>query len=577
MSKWCHTLQRKHGSTYSVAFHPLLLSDTKRDEIIHRAKEIRDMRNDISQMFFDDMLGMMELSKFEAFNKFTQLFTERISSHYLKKCIEDVWRAYQIRFDAIKHKIEFRQVVSLTPIFYKRNAYGHKVGELKSVERRTKTTPLTRTLTYLARYGTYNAVDYINAKLETAEGNKKLFYEQLLSHINKFGFERLMRLALFKRQSVFNEYKNRGAITFESLSFSGRSRITRPVVAPNRGNTDSRLQYFVEISWDWTNQNYHKKSDTMFIPVKYSKSYHRSLARYCNGTDTSYNMIIRGNRLHIVLTRDGYRYTSDSVITDENTVGIDVNSKHNMFADSRGTFIPNDDELVKELQLAMLEVDAKQKAYDSHCKPTDPKFKTFKKDSRRIDAISKRLNESNTRTIVNMIRCYASSGIKHIAMENLDGFQGQKLYADNELGVNLGRLFKRVGLSSLKNIVEHIAPKYGLSLSLVQPEYTSIQCGCCGRIDERNRPNQETFECVECGHHMNADLHSAQNIKRRLTSTVLRGNLLNLGNVGYRNFMPKSLARCKVREFLEKCRYNGLYSSPQKITTSTSLVEIGKF
>ena len=152
-------------------------------------------------------------------------------------------------------------------------------------------------------------------------------------------------------------------------------------------------------------------------------------------------------------------------------------------------------------------------------------------------------------------------------MENLDGFQGSRLHADDSKGFNLGRLHLRTGLSSLKDEFIHIAPKYGLSVSLVQPEYTSKMCGHCGCIDDRNRQTQEVFKCVECGHTENADIHSAKNIKFRLTSTVLRGYLLERArDNGYRNFQPKSLSRWQVREFLEKCRSGGLFSSSQRIT-----------
>ena len=144
-------------------------------------------------------------------------------------------------------------------------------------------------------------------------------------------------------------------------------------------------------------------------------------------------------------------------------------------------------------------------------------------------------------------------------MENLDGFRGSKLYAKDSNGVNLGRLHLRTGLSSLKDDFIHIAPRYGLSVSLVQPEYTSKMCGHCGCIDDRNRQTQEEFCCIECGHSENADIHSAKNIKFRLTSTVLRGYLLQAGDSGYRNFYPKGiLPRWKVKKFLEKCRYDGL-------------------
>ena len=37
----------------------------------------------------------------------------------------------------------------------------------------------------------------------------------------------------------------------------------------------------------------------------------------------------------------------------------------------------------------------------------------------------------------------------------------------------------------------------------------------CGTIDKENRPNQETFKCVHCGHKDNAGHNASINIKNR--------------------------------------------------------------
>ena len=563
MSKHCWTMKARYESQFSASFYPILLSDTKRAEIIRRAEEIRAVRNDISEVFFSDMLGFQDMTKFEAFNFFNPTFNTRLSSHYLKKSIEDVWKAYQLRFDSIRKKIEFVKVEELVPSFYKINTKGHKKGELKSIEVHTKKTELTKVLTWLARYGNDETVYWLESVIPTVVESKQKFYRTILNKISKFGFDRLMRLALSRRNTVFSEYEKRGKITFESLTFSGRSRIKRPIVDARRNET-GKFDYYIEISWDWFDAGYRGNSkNTMCIPFKYSKAYHRSLNRYCNGTDTSYTIVIRGNDIHFVLARDGYRYKHDEEITEENTVGIDVNSKHNMFALSTGEFIPHDEALIADLETELLKIDAKQKAYNARFKKEEEHeaFRISKKDKARIEAITTKLNESNKRTIANLCKQLAELGIKHIAMENLDGFQGSKLHSEDSKGFNLGRLHLRTGLSSLKNEFIHIAPKYGLLVSLVQAEYTSKMCPVCGDIDDRNRQTQEEFCCVECHHADNADHNSSINIKFRLTSTVLRGNLLVLaGDSEYRYFIPKgNLPRWRVKKFLEKCRCDGLF------------------
>ena len=469
MSKHCWTLKDRYESQFSASFYPMLLSDTKRAEIIHRAEEIRAVRNDISEVFFSDMLGFQDMTKFEAFNFFNPTFNTRLSSHYLKKAIEDVWRAYQLRFDAIRKKIEFLMVEELVPAFYKINAHGHKKGDLKSIEVHTKKTELTKVLTWLARYGKEESVYWLETSIPTAQESKQKFYRTILEKIRTFGFDRLMRLALSRRTSVFAEYEKRGKITFESLTFSGRSRIKRPIVDARRNET-GKFDYFIEISWDWFNQDYRGDSkNTLCIPFKYNKAYHRSLNRYCNGTDTSYTMVVRGKDIHVVLARDGYRYKNTDDITEENTVGIDVNSKHNMFALSTGEFIPNDETLIADLEDELLKIDQKQKAYNARLKKEEEHetFRISKKDKARIKAITTKLNESNKRTIANLCKQLAELGIRHIAMENLDGFRGSKLHSEDSKGFNLGRLHLRIGLSSLKDEFIHIAPMYGLLISLV--------------------------------------------------------------------------------------------------------------
>ena len=524
------------------------------------------------------MLGFQDMTKFEAFNFFNPTFTTKLSSHYLKKAIEDVWKAYQLRFDAIRKKIEFEQVTKLIPSFYKRRTKEHQVGDIKSIERHTKKTELAKVLTWLARYGKNDTVYWLESKIPTVDESKQKFYRTIIRCINKFGSDRLMRLAMSRREAVFAKYINRGKVIFESLTFSGRSRIKRPIVDARR-NVNGKFDYYIEISWDWFDNGYRGNSkNTMCVPFKYNRAYHRALSRYCNGTDTSYTVVIRDKDIHFVLARDGHRYTHNEEITEENTVGIDVNAKHNMFALNSGEFIPHDEALIADLEDALMKVDSKQKAYNARFNKEEEHeaFKISKKDKARIEAITTKLNESNKKKIANLCKRLADHGIKHIAMENLDGFQGSKLHSEDSKGFNLGRLHLRTGLSSLKDEFIHIAPKYGLLVSLVQAEYTSKMCGHCGCIDDRNRQTQEEFCCVECGHSENADIHSSKNIKFRLTSTVLRGDLLiRAGNSEYRYIIPKGhLPRWKVKKCLEKCRCDGLFK--QAIETQ-QLSTTGRF
>ena len=77
-------------------------------------------------------------------------------------------------------------------------------------------------------------------------------------------------------------------------------------------------------------------------------------------------------------------------------------------------------------------------------------------------------------------------------------------------------------------------------------------CPVCGCIDDENRPSQEVFECIECGHKDNADFNAAKNIKNRVLVTVLRDKLLK--QMGNGAFEPRKLKREKVKEVLSSFR-----------------------
>ena len=172
-----------------------------------------------------------------------------------------------------------------------------------------------------------------------------------------------------------------------------------------------------------------------------------------------------------------------------------------------------------------------------------------KRKQQKLDVLKSKIVHSEQQLIAGMCKDLQTQGCNHIVMENLDNGFG-KCYVkdkDNE-DINYNRKVKFLGLSSLKQEVEHIARKYDIAVSTVHASYTSKMCPVCGCIEDENRPNQETLECIECGYKDNADFNAATNIKNRVSVTVLRESLLKqLDNGAYK---PKSLKREKVKEAL---------------------------
>jgi putative transposase len=249
------------------------------------------------------------------------------------------------------------------------------------------------------------------------------------------------------------------------------------------------------------------------------------------------------HQVNIHICKNGERYLPQA---GNNTVGIDVNCKHNLFSLSNRTTYDYNRKLVNDFCKLSTEIDKLKE---------DKRYSVGKRKQRKLDTLKNKMVKFEQQLIAHMCKELKSQGYNHIVMEDLDNGFGKCYVKDGDNSdINYNRKVKFLGLSSLKQEVEHIARKYDIAVSTVHASYTSKMCPLCGCIDDGNRPNQETFECVECGHKDNADLNAAINIRNRVDVTVLRTVLLKqLDNGAYE---PKNLHRERVKEALLSFRRN---------------------
>ena len=59
----------------------------------------------------------------------------------------------------------------------------------------------------------------------------------------------------------------------------------------------------------------------------------------------------------------------------------------------------------------------------------------------------------------------------------------------------------------------------------VAPYYTSQRCSCCTYTAKENRPTQDRFTCVKCGHTENAHTNAAKNIEAAGLAVLARGEM----------------------------------------------------
>ena len=523
-------------SKYAKIFHSKDLTRQKYDELHDFAVLIQNHKNTVSQYVNDNLLHFLEYNKFKFAKEMRERFKDAVPSSFDDQLYTQVFTCYQNKFDAIQRKLTFEIKTFKGFEFYKRDTKRHKKGVLKKVIISKKKTPLSNCLTYLARYGNESTIDYINSNINKCDEKKREFYNNILRCCNKFGFERLYNLVLSKRKRIVKHYSE-CPIDFKSLTFSGRCRKKR-IIDYNR-KFGSVINSFISLS------GIGRKS--FDIPVTFNKGWYGNMRDYRkNNPNYEYTLTFneKEHQVNIHLCKDGERYIPQ---VHGETIGIDVNCKHNLFSLSDETTYDYDRKLVNDFCKLSLEIDK--------LKEKDKEYKVGKRKQQKLDTLKTKIIKSEQQLIANMCKTLQSQGVGHIVMEDLNNGFGRCYVKDKDNeDINYNRKVKFLSLNSLKQEVEHIARKYDIAVSTVQPSYTSKMCPICGCIEDENRPNQETFECVECGYKDNADFNAAKNIRNRVLVTVLQESLLKRLDNGA--FEPRKLKREKVKEVLLSFRRN---------------------
>ena len=524
-------------SKYAKKFHSYNITRQKYDELYECASKIRDHKNEASKYVSDHILQFLELDKFQFMQELINVFKGKLSSCFYIQTYRQLYVDYTNKFDKIKYKMQFFVITGVKREYYKRNTKDHNKGDLKSRRNIKGHNNITKTLTFLARYGNPNTIKYLENKipqLDPIKDKDKIdFYKVMLGYFETIGFDRLYKLALARRENIIK--KNNKPIEYKSLTFSGRTQ-RKHILRWNK-NKKSKVHAFISLS----NIN----RDTFDIPVKYNKAYHKRIKDYEKSSrQYEYNIKFdeRKKEVIVMLCIDGIRKIPEA---KNDVVGIDVNTKHNLLAVSDGKTYDYDRKLVKEYLKLSRKIDRlKSKSKNE--------YKTGKRKQRKLDVLNTKISDYEDRLISEVCKELQLKGVHHVVMEDLQNNFGKSFVLDKENDVNYNRKIKFLGIADIKNKFERIARKYDIAVSTVHSHYTSKMCSQCGCIDDRNRKTQENFECIKCGHKDNADHNAALNIKDRVVVTVLRRRMLDkLGNGAYK---PKPLKKEEVKDVLLSLR-----------------------
>lgn len=518
----------------------------------------------------------------------------KLNNYDVNSCFDDnlinkVYYSYRQKWDAVTQNLHFYTISKWEPIFYEKDTKNNHKGDLKDIEITKKYSNLATTLTFLARWGSPNTIEYLNKQIKSkkVDKNRKNFYRQVFNHIEKFGWNRLYELATRKRDRIFTE-KFKEPIFFESLTLHGRCRKLK-IIEKNKKSSVVDAWIILSYIKDYDHKkvsiiNGERVEEDIFYksfcyPVKYNQKYHGNIDDYnVNKNNFEYNISfdpVTKEPTFILTKKQPRPYVVLSQEVDEKKlVAFDVNMKRNLLQSSEKNEnneyeafdLPKNrkDDLITDY---LIEVYKTYKLYKE-----DPNYRIGKKRKRKIKTLARKVLCLERELIANVCKLYAGRGYNHIVLEDLKNTFGKcyikksldkilnpdgKPLSDEEKSeltenVNLAIIIKFLHLSSIKDEFIHIGVKYGIAVSLVQSAYTSLRCPICGHVHKSNRKCQENFKCTRCGYECDADINAAKNIKDRVALTVLRELLLKQNPVDG-TFRPNDSleSKEKVKKVLE--------------------------
>lgn len=128
---------------------------------------------------------------------------------------------------------------------------------------------------------------------------------------------------------------------------------------------------------------------------------------------------------------------------------------------------------------------------------------------KRLSGKEQRFASYHNHVISKQIVTLAKRTARGIALESLKGIRARvRLRRKQRADLHSWSFFQ------LQSYIAYKAKLHGVPVVMIDPRYTSQRCSCCGHVAKANRPDQATFQCVDCGFAANADTNAAKNLGR---------------------------------------------------------------
>ena len=495
-------------------------------------KDVKKLKNQYSIFCFEHLYELFVLRNYI---DFSNLYWKQVSKQYPAKYIKQ-WNAqstfqdvvinyitriktYLSNLDLSLSTVDKNGDTKLSITYYKKNVSKngeiiHYKGDIKEFKQPKKYTALSKFIKYCVHCRVENG----HVCLPNNQEIKDL-YEY---YCTKFTEKRIVRLVSSIQDNLLRKIKKPNE--YQTGSF-------RIAYKPNGKHISSDFIY------DPTNALYKhwckidlKDKQNVYIPLEVNEDYHNF--DKIRKQQWIVKLSEKGNKIDII----GTKYVDELSFKEEKeTVGIDLNVKHNFCAVSNGSIYDYDRVYIKQVCDILRKLD---KIGNKNLSA---------KDKRRLNKLCRQNEALFKKLIHDILNDLEKQNVTDIVLEDLTLFSAT--YGKNkEFDIKYTRLIKLLRLNNVKTWFMSQAEKKGIRVHLTPAAYSSQQCPHCGHISRDNRPTQEEFKCVECGHSSNADYNSSKNLKFRYTNVLLKSKLHKLDK--YNRMIPKIMKKEKIKEIL---------------------------
>ena len=510
-------MSEKEFKNKAYLYKTFKLNKSKYELLEAYAIEAKNFRNVVSEIVYDNYrqkIFYREISEYDIRKKLKYLNKQtKISAADCQSAISDVYVRYETNLNMFIEKY-YKINVNDKPIkllfnymtrYYKNEEYFEKMLEDQFIE-------------------VFNKINVKNPEekdLESYNFRLKLLNEYVsLKRKNFFKGQTNLNFISFVRYTQDFIIKKINKVTYKSLTFNHMNVLTKKIPAMLEKSHIKLTNAVIHINLP--------KIVIIDLPVRHSKKYHGTFKDYkCNLNKTTgqkqYLIQISFDEVKkevkITLVRDIMKSISDNY-EGKQIFGVDVNTKHNIFALSNHEIQEIDRKLVKKIVRKKKKLKKIQSQRDKLKLP-----KEYSKRQKKIqDKINKQVEYLQNYACYQLLSTHENS---ILVMENLER-NLKKCKINNtqyEEELNYNDLFSLLKIYSMKDTVIRMSGNYNVNVVLVNPDFTSQMCPKCGHISKNNRKSQETFCCEKCNHKNNADINAAKNIKGRFTNQKFREEL----------------------------------------------------